>query len=81
MSQAETLKSMKIFVIFNRANFYHESVAESGTYTAGATANIIFKVYLSFIASYENYEVQVKLTNTAGKLTSLSKHSEKLLSS
>ncbi|OMJ87203.1 hypothetical protein SteCoe_11128 [Stentor coeruleus] len=66
MNQAETLKSMEIFVIYNGANFYHESVAESGTYAAGATANITFKVYLPFIAPSGNYGVQVKLTNTAG---------------
>jgi ML domain len=66
MNQANTLKSMEIYVIYDGANFYQESVAETGTYAARASVTITFKVFLPIIAPPGNYVVQVKLTNTAG---------------
>jgi hypothetical protein len=66
MNQATTLKAMDIFVFFNGANFYQETIPESGTYAAGQTATINFKVYIPSIAPTGNYAVQVKLVNTAG---------------
>lgn len=66
MAQAETLKTMEIFVFFNGSSFYHESIAETGTYTAGQIATVNFMVYLPSIAPSGNYQVQVKLTNTSG---------------
>lgn len=66
MNSAQTLKSMEIFVIYKGSNFYHESIPETGTYAAGQTAVINFKVYLPFIAPSGSYNVQVKLQNTAG---------------
>ena len=66
MNQAQTLKSMEIFVFYKSALFYTESIPESGTYAAGATAIVNFTVFLPSIAPNGNYVVQVKLTNTAG---------------
>ena len=58
--------TMEIYVSYKGASFYHESIAESGTYAAGDTATINFKVFLPDIAPSGSYGVQVKLTNTAG---------------
>ena len=66
LSTAETFKTMEIYVSYKGASFYHESIAESGTYAAGDTATINFKVFLPDIAPSGSYGVQVKLTNTAG---------------
>ena len=66
ITQPTTLKSMEIFVFYKGTNFYDESIPETGTYTAGSTATINFKVFLPSIAPSGSYSVQVKLTNTSG---------------
>lgn len=66
MNQAETLKAMNIYVIYNGKNFYQESTPESGSYTAGQSLTITFKAYLPFIAPSGSYGVQTRLANTAG---------------
>ena len=66
MNQAQTLKSMELFVFYKGAIFYNESIPESGSYAAGAIAIVNFQVFIPSIAPSGNYSVQVKLTNTAG---------------
>ncbi|OMJ68331.1 hypothetical protein SteCoe_34250 [Stentor coeruleus] len=66
MNSSQTLKSMNIYTYYKGSLLDVETVAESGTYTAGQTATINFKVYLPSIAPSGSYTVDVKLVNTSG---------------
>ena len=66
VNQAETLATMEIYVKYQGASIFHESVKESGTYAAGAPINISFSTFLPSIAPSGSYEVDSKLTNTSG---------------
>mmetsp|Transcript_9419 Transcript_9419/g.9391 ORF Transcript_9419/g.9391 Transcript_9419/m.9391 type:complete len:147 (-) Transcript_9419:27-467(-) len=66
VNQALTFQEMDIFVTFNGVNFYQETVKESGTYKAGQTATVIFKVFLPGIAPNGKYGVITKIKDTAG---------------
>jgi hypothetical protein len=61
INQATTLQDMMIQVKYDGLNFYHESIPESGTYAAGQTATINFKVFLPSVAPSGKYAVQVRL--------------------
>ena len=61
-----TFASMEIYVKYSGFDFYHESIPESGSYKAGSTAEIDFKVYFPSIAPPGKYAVDVKVKDTNG---------------
>lgn len=62
---AQTLKSLNLYAKVNGVIPFQDTIKETGTYTAGQIASIIYKAYVPAIAPAGSYVVQLRLANTA----------------